>query len=161
LRLRTRTSKPRWTVVITASTILTLGIAFAPAAEATGGFVSKVLHLVNATRVAHDLHTLRVDASFSRDAMRHTRRMVAQDAIYDPRNLAEMLQDEPWDEVGASVVGCADTLRALHRAFMHHAAHRVILLNPKLRRIGIGVIKDDSANTCGRHSFWSTELFYG
>ena len=161
MRLRTRTSKPRWTVVITASTILTLGIAFAPAAEATGGFVSKVLHLVNATRVAHDLHTLRVDASFSRDAMRHTRRMVAQDAIYDPRNLAEMLQDEPWDEVGASVVGCADTLRALHRAFMHHAAHRVILLNPKLRRIGIGVIKDDSANTCGRHSFWSTELFYG
>ena len=147
--------------MITASTILTLGIAFAPAAEATGGFVSKVLHLVNATRVAHNLHTLRVDASFSRDAMRHTRRMIAQDAIYDPSNLAEMLQDEPWDEVGASVVGCADTLRALHRAFMHHAAHRVILLNPKLRRIGIGVIKDDSANTCGRHSFWSTELFYG
>ena len=147
--------------MITASTILTLGIALAPAAEATGGFVSRVLHLVNATRVAHNLHTLRVDASFSRDAMRHTRRMVAQDAIYDPRNLAEMLQDEPWDEVGASVVGCADTLRALHRAFMHHAEHRVILLNPKLRRIGIGVIKDDSANQCGRNSFWSTELFYG
>ena len=133
MRLGTRTSKPRWTVVITVSTILTLGIVFAPAAE----------------------------ASLSRDAMRHTRRMVAQNSIYDPRNLTEMLHDEPWNQVGASVVGCADTLRALHRAFMHHAAHRVILLNPQLRRIGIGVIKDDSANVCGRHSFWSTELFYG
>ena len=44
---------------------------------------------------------------------------------------------------------------------MHHAEHRVILLNPQLRWIGIGVIKDGSANACGRHWFWATELFYG
>jgi uncharacterized protein YkwD len=138
-----------------------LGIVVAPAARAGTGFRSKVLRMVNATRDAHDLHTLRIDTSLSRDAMRHTRRMIAKDAIYDPRNLTKILQDEPWDDVGASVVGCAGTLRALHRAFMHHAAHRVILLNPQIRRIGIGVIKDDSVNACGRHSFWTTELFYG
>jgi uncharacterized protein YkwD len=148
-------------VVVTVSAILALAIAFAPGAEAGTGFRSKVLRMVNATRDKHDLHTVRIDRSLTRDAMRHTRRMIAKNAIYDPRNLSKILQDEPWDDVGASVVGCADTLRALHLAFMHHAAHRVILLNPKLRRIGIGVIKDDSVNGCGRHWFWATELFYG
>jgi uncharacterized protein YkwD len=148
-------------VVVTVSTILALGIVVAPAAEAGTGFRSKVLRMVNATRDNHDLHSLRIDTSLARDAMRHTRRMIAKDAIYDPRNLSRILQDEPWDQVGASVVGCAGTLRALHRAFMHHAAHRDILLNPKLRRIGVGVIEDDSANACGRHTFWATEFFYG
>ena len=157
----TRTSKPRSPVVVTVSAILVLGITSAPAALAGTGYRSKVLRMVNATRSHHDLHTLRIDASLSRDATRHTRRMIADNAIYDPRNLSRILRDEPWNNVGASVVGCADSLRALHRAFMHHAEHRVILLNPQLRRIGVGVVKDDSANACGRRWFWTTELFYG
>jgi uncharacterized protein YkwD len=159
--LRTRTSKPRSTVIVTVSAILVLGIAFAPAALAGTGYRSKVLRMVNATRSHHGLHTLRIDTSLSRDAMRHTRRMIADNAIYDPRNLARILQDEPWDDVGASIVGCADSLRAVHRAFMRDAPHRAILLNPQLRRIGVGVVKDDSVNACGRHWFWVTELFYG
>jgi len=159
--LGTRTSKPRSTVIVTVSAILVLGIASAPAALAGTGYRSKVLRMVNATRSHHDLHTLRIDASLSRDATRHTRRMIADNAIYDPRNLSRILRDEPWNNVGGSVVGCADSLRALHRAFMHHAEHRVILLNPQLRRIGVGVVKDDSANACGRRWFWTTELFYG
>ena len=141
--------------------MLVLGIALAPAAEAGDGYRSRVLRMVNATRDKHDLHTLRVDRSLTRDALRHTHRMIAKNAIYDPRNLTKILRDEPWDDVGASVVGCADSLSALHKAFMHHAAHRVILLNPKLRRIGIGVVQVDTRNSCGRHWFWTTELFYG
>jgi uncharacterized protein YkwD len=142
-------------------TILTLGVAFAPSARAGDGYRATLLKLVNATRHNRDLHTLRIDTSLTRDALRHTRRMIAENAIYDPRNLTRILADEPWDDVGASVVGCADTLRALHRAFMHDAAHRAILLNRKLRRIGIGVVKVDTRNACGRHWFWTTELFYG
>jgi uncharacterized protein YkwD len=161
LRLGTRTSTPRRTVVVTVSAILALGIAFAPAARAGGGFRSKVLRMVNATRDNHDLHTLRIDRSLSRDALRHTRRMIASNAIYDPTNLTRILQDEPWDVVGASAVGCADTLSALHKAFMHDPVHRDILLNPQLRWIGIGVIEVDSANACGRRWLWATELFYG
>jgi uncharacterized protein YkwD len=161
LRLGTRTSTPRRTLVVTVSTILALAIAFAPAARAGTGLRSKVLRMVNATRDNHDLHTLRIDRSLSRDAMRHTRDMIASNAIYDPSNLARILRNEPWDDVGASVVGCADTPSALHNAFMHEPAHRDILLNPKLRRIGIGVIEVDSANACGRHWLWATELFYG
>lgn len=150
----TRTSKPRRTVVVTVSAILALGIAFAPAARAGNGFRSKVLRMVNATRDNHDLHTLRIDRSLTRDALRHTRRMIANNAIYDPRNLTKILQDEPWDDVGASVVGRADTLSALQNAFMHEPAHRDILLNAKVRRIGIGVIEVDTR-------LWATELFYG
>lgn len=149
------------TLIVTLTTILTLSVAFAPAARAGSGYRSKLLRMVNATRSSHDLHRVRMDRSLTRDALRHTRRMIDENAIYDPLNLTTILQDEPWDDVGASVVGCADSLSGLHRAFMHHAAHRVILLNPQLRRIGIGVVKVDSSNACGRHWFWTTELFYG
>lgn len=149
------------TLIVTLTTILTLSVAFAPAARAGSGYRSKLLRMVNATRSSHDLHRVRMDRSLTRDALRHTRRMIDENAIYDPLNLTTILQDEPWDDVGASVVGCADSVRGLHRAFMHHAAHRDILLNGRLRWIGIGVVKVDSSNACGRHWFWTTELFYG
>jgi uncharacterized protein YkwD len=161
LRLGTRTSKPRWTLLVTVLAILALGIAFAPAARAGGGVRSKVLRMVNATRDNHDLHTLSIDRSLTRDALRHTRRMIESNAIYDPTNLTRILQDEPWDDVGASNVGCADTLSALHDAFMHDPVHRAILLNPQIRRIGIGVIEVEYGSACGRHWLWATELFYG
>lgn len=159
--MRTRSGGSRWVAVLTLSTILAIGVAFSPAAHAGSGYRAKLLRMVNATRNNHDLHRVRVDRSLTRDALRHTRRMIDKNAIYDPRNLTRILEDEPWDDIGASVVGCAGTLRRLHKAFMHHAAHRDILLNPKIRRIGIGVIKVDSQNACGRHWFWTTELFYG
>ena len=159
--MRTRIVRPRTGLILILTMILTLVVAFAPAAHAGSGYRSKLLRMVNATRNNRDLHRLRLDRSLTRDALRHTRRMIGENAIYDPRNLTRILQNEPWDEVGASVVGCADSLSGLHRAFMHHAAHRVILLNPQLRRIGIGVVKVDSTNGCGRHWFWTTELFYG
>jgi uncharacterized protein YkwD len=44
---------------------------------------------------------------------------------------------------------------------MRDPVHRDILLNPKLRRIGIGVLEVDSQNRCGRNWLWATELFYG
>jgi hypothetical protein len=149
------------TLIVTLTTILTLSVAFAPAARAGSGYRSKLLRMVNATRSSHDLHRVRMDRSLTRDALRHTRRMIDENAIYDPLNLTTILQDEPWDDVGASVVGCADSLRGLHRALMHHAAHRDIILNGRVRWIGIGVVKVDSSNACGRHWFWTTELFYG
>jgi len=149
------------TLIVTLTTILTLSVAFAPAARAGSGYRSKLLRMVNATRSSHGLHRVRMDRSLTRDALRHTRRMIDENVIYDPLNLTTILQDEPWDDVGASVVGCADSLRGLHRAFMHHAAHRDILLNGRVRWIGIGVVKVDSSNACGRHWFWTTELFYG
>jgi uncharacterized protein YkwD len=148
------------TVAIATTIALALGTASAPDAGALG-HRGRLLKMVNVTRERHDLRRLRIDRSFSRDAVRHTRRMVTENRVFDPPNLADYLADEPWEEIGASVSGCAGTLRGLHRAWMRHHAHRVIMLEPKLRRIGIGVIKNRSRNICGRGSFWSSELFYG
>jgi hypothetical protein len=44
---------------------------------------------------------------------------------------------------------------------MRSDVHRGILLHPRLRRVGIGVLRVDEANQCGRGSYWTTEIFYG
>jgi uncharacterized protein YkwD len=149
------------------ATILTLIVfvmmviwtVFAP--EAVAGYRGRVLRMVNATRESYGLHTVRIDSSLSAKAMRHTRLMIERNTIFDPTNLSQLMSGEPWSTVAGSVVGCARTLRGLHRAFMHHAAHREILLNPDLRRIGVGVKKDYARNACGRGWLWGTEMFYG
>ena len=140
-------------------TIVVLGIVLAPGAEA--GYRARVLRMVNDARVNHDLHLVRIDRSLSRKAMHHTRRMIANGAIYDPTNLIRLLRGEPWTTVGASNAGCAGTLWNLHRALMRSAEHRANILNRDVRRIGIGVIKVNARNACGRHWFWETQLFYG
>src|SRR5262245_30775203 len=140
-------------------TILVLGTVLAPDAEA--GYRARVLRMVNAARDRHDLPLVKIDRSLSRKAMRHTRKMIANGSIYDPRNLIRILRGEPWTTVGASNVGCASTLRGLHKALMHSAVHRANILNRDIRRIGIGVVHENARNACGRHWFWETQLFYG
>jgi len=139
--------------------IVVLGTVLVP--DAVAGYRGRVLRMVNATRDRHGLHLVTIDRSLSRKAMHHTRRMISDGAIYDPRNLARILRGEPWTTVGASNVGCASTLRSLHRALMHSDVHRAILLNPDVRRIGIGVVRENARNACGRRWFWETQLFYG
>lgn len=148
-------------VTLVVALMLTVGLFQAPAASAEGGDRLKLLRLLNASREKHGLKTLRPDTSLNTDGMRHTRRMLRRDEIFDPHDLARMLSDEPWEEIGASVVGCASTLKGLHRALMRHRPHREILLHPDTRRVGIGVVKTDTTNACHRGWFWATELFYG
>lgn len=136
-----------------------LSVAQAPVAGA--GSRHKLLRLLNQTRASHDLGLLKIDRSLSYDARVHTRKMIREDQVYDPYNLAAILSDYSWDDVGADVVGCAGTLARLHRAWMNHDTHRAILLNDNLRRVGIGVIRNDARNHCGRGSMWATEIFYG
>jgi uncharacterized protein YkwD len=155
-----RTAWLRGVVVLALTATLVLGAFVAPASAGTG-YRARILHLVNATRAKHDLRKVSIDPSFTRDAMRHTRRMVRRNLLFDPPNLSNMLRDEPWQLVGSSVVGCASSLFRLHRAFMQDAPHRAIILDPRLRRIGIGAIKVTKVNRCGRGWFWATELFYG
>jgi uncharacterized protein YkwD len=120
-----------------------------------------MLDLINESRERHDLRVLKLNPALSEDAERHTRKMLRQDRIFDPPNLEEILSPYPYEHLGAAAVGCDDTLRALHRALMDSQVHRDIILHPDLRRVGIGVIRADERNLCGRDSFWVTELFYG
>ena len=141
---------------------LALSVLQAPAAAAAGdGYQRKMLDIVNRTRARHDLRLLKLNRELSRDSLVHTRKMVRNDRIYDPPNLAEILADYEWDDVGADVVGCGHTLKELHDILMTEAFHRSIFLHPDLRRVGIGVLKVDQRNRCGRGSLWATEIFYG
>ena len=143
------------------SLVFAVGLLEAPGARAEDGDRAKLLALLNASRAHHDLRTLRPDASLNRDAMHHTRRMLRRNQLFDPHDLAAMLSDEPWKRIGASVVGCASTLRGLHRALLRHRPHRRILLHPKLRRVGIGVVQTRARNACQRGWYWATEVYYG
>jgi len=156
------TSARRRAVLATITALmLTTGVVDAPAAGAGTGFRVKLLRLVNASREGHDLHTLALNSSLSNDATRHTRKMLLQDRIFDPPNLQEILSRYPWDNLGAAAVGCEDSIRKLHEALMNSDVHRGILLDARLRHVGIGVIRADEQNLCGRGSFWVTEIFYG
>jgi len=141
---------------------LALSVLQAPAAAAAGqGYQRKMLDIVNRTRARHDLRLLKLNRELSKDSLVHTRKMVRNDRIYDPPNLAEILADYEWDDVGADVVGCGHTLKELHDILMTEAFHRSIFLHPDLRRVGIGVMQVDERNRCGRGSLWATEIFYG
>jgi uncharacterized protein YkwD len=147
-------------IVLATSLVLLLETASAQTANAIG-YRGRLLKMINNTRERRDLRVLRVDRSLSRDALRHTYRMVKANDVFDPPHLDRFLADEPWERIGASVSGCAGSAWEMHRAWMRHAEHREIMLDPRLRRIGIGVVEDRSRNLCGRGSIWATELFYG
>ena len=151
----------RRTTLFTLAIVSTLILGTVLAPDAAAGYRGRVLRMVNATRQSHHLHRVSIDRSLSRKAMHHTRRMIGSNSIYDPPNLSQLMSGEPWTSVGASNVGCGQTLRAIQRAFMHSSAHRANILNGDVRRIGIGVVKVNAGNACGRHSFWETQLFYG
>lgn len=140
---------------------LIVGLALTPAATAGQRTARKLIRIVNETRERRDLRPLRMDRSLNRPARAHTREMIRRNRIYDPPDLRQILSDYRWDDLGADVVGCGNTLKKLHDALMGESYHRSILLHPRLRRAGIGVVVDDSANRCGRGSTWATEIFYG
>jgi uncharacterized protein YkwD len=149
-------------VAVAAALTLGLGVVQAPPADAAFGRLEKrLLMIVNRTRERHDLRLLKMDRSLSRPSEKHTRKMINQDRLFDPPNLEEILEDYNWDDLGADVVGCGNTLKELHRILMTEDFHRTILLHPKLRRVGIGVVVADERNRCGRGSFWATEILYG
>jgi hypothetical protein len=149
-------------VAVATTATLLLGLIQAPAANAAGVDKQvKMLSIVNATRARRDLHLLKLNRALSRDSMRHTRIMVRKDRIFDPPNLAQILEGYRWDDLGADVVGCGHTLKELHQILMTEAFHRSIFLHPDLRRVGMGITRVNERNRCGRGAFWATEIFYG
>jgi uncharacterized protein YkwD len=155
------TSRRRVIVAVIAIAVLALGAFQAPTVSAGEGYRERMLELINASRDQHGLRPLRINLSLSQDATRHSRKMLRQNRVFDPPNLEEILSRYPYDDVGAAAVGCDATLRQLHRAFMRSEVHRSILLHPRLRRVGIGMLQAPGPNRCGRGSFWVTEIFYG
>ena len=147
-------------VMLVGVVALTLTVALAPGPADAGTLRVRLLELINRTRQHHDLHALRTNARLSDDAEGHTRKMIRRGKLFDPTNLREVLRPYPW-KLGASVVGCAGTLGRIVQLWMHSKVHRDILLNPRLRRAGVGVIPTEGNTSCGRDAIWATSLIYG
>jgi uncharacterized protein YkwD len=140
---------------------LGIGVVDASPAIAGNGYRSTVLRLINQSRERHGLRDVRLRGSLAGEARKHSRKMIRQNRVFDPPNLRQILAPYRWTHLGAATAGCDDTLRQLHRALMRSSVHRGILLNPHVRRVGIGIVRSDQPNACGRNSFWVTEIFYG
>jgi uncharacterized protein YkwD len=152
----------RRAIVLVLISSITL-IAFSPTASArpSDRLASKLLGIVNATREEHHLRPLQLERSLGGPATRHSARMVRANRLFDPPNLEQILSGYAWNDIGADVVGCGATLREMHRIVMSEAFHRTILLDPDIRRVGIGVVVARDHNRCGRGSVWATEILYG
>jgi uncharacterized protein YkwD len=157
----TRHASRRRVIIAALATVVLLLGAPAPSAAAGDGFRETLLRLINDSREDQGMRTLRLNVSLSADAMRHTRRMLREDRVFDPPNLEEILSRYRYEHLGAAAVGCDATLRQLHRSLMSSDMHRSILLHPQLRRVGIGVLRAQGDNRCGSGSFWATGIFYG
>ncbi|GIU99739.1 MAG: hypothetical protein KatS3mg014_1355 [Actinomycetota bacterium] len=136
------------------------GVVASPVAEA-GPLRTKLLRIINRVRDNHDLRPLRLNLRLSEDAKAHTRRMIRRGELFDPPNLAELLEPYRWDDLGADAVGCDETLNAVVRRWLEDEPHREIVLHPALRRAGIGVIRVDGRSGCGRDQAWVTAIMYG
>jgi len=149
----------RATLVLLVLVTLMLGALAAPA-QAT--LRSRYLHIINNTRVQHDLRPLKLNVRLSVTAKAHTRKMIRRGRLFDIGNLGEILSPYAgYKTLGADVVGCGDTLFGMHRQMMHHAYHRKIILSRKVDFVGIGVIHVAGKSGCGRHQFWATAIFFG
>ena len=149
----------RATLVLLVLVTLMLGALAAPA-QAT--LRSRYLHIINNTRVQHDLRPLKLNVRLSVTAKGHTRKMIRTGRLFDVGNLGEVLAPYAgYQTLGADVVGCGDTLFGMHRLMMRHAYHRKIILSRKVQFVGIGVIHVAGKSGCGRHQFWATAIFFG
>lgn len=141
------------------SALLVFGAVGAAPAEART-HRARLLDMINDSREKQGLDPVKLNVRLSDDAHRHSRRMVRLDELFDVPNLAALLKPYHWT-YGAEAVGCDRNLFRLHRMFLSDAIHRSIILSDEARRIGIGVTRVDGKSSCGRDTYWATEIFYG
>jgi uncharacterized protein YkwD len=114
---------------------------------------ARMLQLLNQTRRNHGLSAFRLNLELSKQAWRHSKRMVERNQLFHTANLYETVRawsPSCWGEN----VGVARWLKRLRKLWMQSGGHRDNILNPRFRRIGIGVVK-------ARGVLWVTTIFYG
>jgi uncharacterized protein YkwD len=113
----------------------------------------KTLHLLNQTRRNYGLRVFRLNADLSHFAWQHSRRMADRNECFHTVDLYGAVRSYSPSTWGENV-GEAGTLRRIRTLWMGSAGHRANILNPRFRRVGIGVVK-------ARGVMWVTVIFYG
>jgi uncharacterized protein YkwD len=132
---------------------LTLPIHGAMAGGRAHRFQTEMFRVVNQTRVAHGLHTLRLNARLSREAWRHSIDMGRRYLLFHTSNVWDLVQPygaRTWGEN----VAYAQTLRRVEQLWMQSYEHRVNLLNPAFDSAAIGVVR-------AKGWLWVTLQLYG
>ena len=134
--------------------VAVLVVATGPGARASAASRrDRMLSLLNQTRRNHGLPVFRLNLDLSYRTLLHSRRMAEQNRIFHTANLYRAVRQWAPTTWGENV-GSARWLRRVRNAWMQSGGHRVNILNPRFRRIGIGVAK-------GRGLVWVTTIFYG
>jgi uncharacterized protein YkwD len=114
---------------------------------------NKMLHILNQTRRNHGRPVLRLNVPVSHRAWVHSRKMVLRNTLFHTRQLYDAVRryrPTAWGEN----VGYAGDLARVRTLWVRSSGHRAILLNPRYRRVGVGVMK-------ARGVLWVTAIFYG
>jgi uncharacterized protein YkwD len=100
----------------------------------------RVVTYTNGSRQAHDLVSLTWGWRLAREAQANSERMARLGKLTHFSGDSSCTYRS--ENVGAVAPG--DTLRDLHRAFMHSRKHRANILYPPFRQIGVGIARDSA-----------------
>ena len=101
-----------------------------------------MLNLVNRSREIRGLPELRMNARLGEEALRHSKRMARTGTISHTPNLADVIRG-----VGGSVygedIGKGRGLQGIRDAWLRELDTRRIMLDPRFRHAGLGVVHID------------------
>jgi uncharacterized protein YkwD len=128
-------------------------------ASTTGDDVGALVRMLSAARDEMGLPSLRLDPRLDTVAQEHCLRMKRGQLLAHDAGDGDPLERVEARGLGARLVGenvtHAPTLIGAHRALWASPSHRLNMLRPEFRRVGIGVARGDQGDV------WVTELFLG
>ena len=102
----------------------------------------RMLHLVNRARTHHDLPVLRLSGALSKEALAHSRHMARSGAISHTSDLGDVIRSMGGTVFGEDIAK-GRGLRGIYEAWLQRADTRAVLLDPRFRRAGLGVVHVD------------------
>jgi uncharacterized protein YkwD len=124
------------------------GLLSPAAASATTNREAALLARIDHAREVHGLAPLHATPSLMAYARKHSAAMASRDFLYHTRDFSVVCC---WRLIGENIAYNA-TVRRVHRAFMGSPGHRANILDPRMRRVGVGIVERNG-------ELWVTEVF--
>jgi uncharacterized protein YkwD len=103
---------------------------------------ARVLDLVNGTRTGQGLPALRLNRRLSNEALAHSRSMARTGAISHTADLGDLIRNLGGTVFGEDVAK-GRGLRGIYDAWLRSSDTRRVLLDPRFREVGLGVVHID------------------
>jgi uncharacterized protein YkwD len=152
LRARPRPdSSPRRAVRrAAAATVVVLAVGAVPTARATTSAEQAVHVMINESRTDSGVRLLRLSERLSRIAHRHSKDMAIRRTLFHSCLPCEI---GTLGRLGENV-GFGANYAAVQAELLASPPHRANILNPRFRRVGVGVVRRGGL-------VWVTQIFYG